>query len=202
MLETAIVEAVQILQQRKPSASEPLIILDHEVAKRRFAVEMDCLSLIARWDLADGDLRSAVAVLEIVAELERVAGYITEIARVHLVAARVDDDLLDNMIEIQLMTEKTGQMLKRALRAYLHSDLVLARSVHASDDEVDVLFRAAYRRILAYMMGKPHRSIKQARYITQIARNVERAADRVTNICEWAVFAVTGEMPPLSGGLL
>jgi phosphate transport system protein len=140
--------------------------------------------------------------LEIVAELERVAGYVTEIARVHLVAARVDDDLLDHfdhLIEIQSMAEQTQKMLRRALQAFVDRDLALARSVHASDDEVDALYRAAYRRILAYMMGKPHRLIKQARYVAQIARNVERAADRVTNICEWAVFAVTGEMPPLSG---
>ena len=44
------------------------------------------------------------------------------------------------------------------------------------------------------MRGTPRAILKQARYLSQIARNLERCADRVTNICEWVLFALTGEM--------
>jgi phosphate transport system protein len=92
------------------------------------------------------------------------------------------------------MAEITQEMLARALDAFLTRNLDLALQVRKADDVVDALYNQVYTDVLAFMIGKPRTLVKQARYIAEITRNLERAADRVTNICEWVAFAVTGEL--------
>ena len=84
-------------------------------------------------------------------------------------------------------------MLHRALGAFVRQDVELARAIPTEDVEVDALYNQVQRELLTIIMNDPT-TIDRANYLVWAAHNLERAADRVTNICERTVFTATGEM--------
>ncbi len=191
-VQDSIGSSIQVLQWRAPHGSRPLIVLDHDIAKKRFAIEMDCITLIAACQPSDNLLREIVALLEVASELERIGVHVTEIARVHFLVVQIDESAAALLTPLQEMARLTQAMLNRALRAFERHDLESARQVHADDEAVDELCRQVYQDGLARMKGQSRTMIKQLRHLLQIARSLERVADRVTNICEWVAFAGGG----------
>jgi phosphate transport system protein len=191
MVEKAIVESVDILKRRDKEGSRRLIAEDRQINKKRFDIEADALVLIATQQPMAGDLRTLAAVLEITTELERIGDYAKGIARINLMMQ--DKPFIKPLIDIPLMAEKARDMLHDALEAFVQQDVDLARAIPARDDEVDDLYNQVYRELLTYIMSDP-RTIDQATYLLWVAHNLERAADRVINLCERVVFTVTGEM--------
>ncbi|MBL7184015.1 MAG: phosphate signaling complex protein PhoU [Anaerolineae bacterium] len=191
MVENAIIESVEVLKRRDPDGARRLIAGDRVINEKRFAIEADCLVLIATQQPLAGDLRTLAAVLEIVTELERMGDYAKGIARINLMMG--EEPLLKPLVDIPRMAEKARDMLHRALDAFVRRDVALARAIPADDDEVDALYNQVYRELLTFIMNDP-RTIDQATYLLWVAHNLERTADRVTNICERVVFTVTGEM--------
>jgi phosphate transport system protein len=191
MVENAIVESVEVLKRRDVEGARKLIAGDRVINEKRFAIEADCLVLIATQQPLAGDLRTLAAVLEIVTELERMGDYAKGIARINLMMG--EEPLIKPLIDIPRMAEKARDMLHRALDAFVRRDVALARAIPTEDDEVDALYNQVYRELLTFIMADPH-TIDRATYLLWVAHNLERAADRVTNICERVVFTVTGEM--------
>ncbi|HUM35543.1 MAG TPA: PhoU domain-containing protein, partial [Anaerolineae bacterium] len=107
-----------------------------------------------------------------------------------------DQPLLKPLIDVPMMAEQARSMLHRALDAFIRRDVELARAIPQEDDLVDALYEQVYRELLTYIMEDP-RNIEQANYLLWAAHNLERAADRVTNLCERVVFTVTGELTEL-----
>jgi len=91
------------------------------------------------------------------------------------------------------MAEKMVQMLRRSLDALVKHDADTARQVVAEDDEIDDLYNQVFRELLTFMIEDP-KTITRATRLIWVAHNLERSADRVTNICERVVFIVTGKM--------
>jgi phosphate transport system protein len=87
-------------------------------------------------------------------------------------------------------------MLHQSLEAFGRGDAELARAIPRKDDEVDALYNQVYRELLTLIMVDSSR-IDQANFLLWAAHNLERAADRVTNICERVIFTVSGEMVEL-----
>ena len=191
MVEQAIIESVEVLKRRDMEGAKRLIVGDRLINEKRFAIEADALTLIATQQPMAGDLRTLAAVLEIVTELERMGDYARGIARVNLMIG--EKPLLKPLIDIPRMAEKVRDMLHRSLDAFVRRDVALARAIPADDEEVDALYNQVYRELLTYIMADPH-TIDQATYLLWAAHNLERTADRVTNICERVIFTVTGEM--------
>ncbi|MBC8249124.1 MAG: phosphate signaling complex protein PhoU [Anaerolineales bacterium] len=191
MVENAIIESVEVLKRRDMEGAQRLIAGDRLINEKRFAIEADCLVLIATQQPMAGDLRTLAAVLEIVTELERMGDYAKGIARINLMMG--EKPLLKPLIDIPRMAKKARDMLHRSLDAFVRRDVALARAIPAEDDEVDALYNQVYRELLTFIMADP-RTIDQATYLLWVAHNLERTADRVTNICERVVFTVTGEM--------
>jgi len=191
MVENALIESVEILKRRDLEGARRLIAGDRIINKKRFAIEADCLVLIATQQPMAGDLRTLAAILEIVTELERMGDYAKGIARINLMMG--EKPLLKPLIDIPRMAEKARDMLHRSLDAFVRRDVALARAIPAEDDEVDALYNQVYRELLIFIMSDP-RTIDQATYLLWVAHNLERTADRVTNICERVIFTVTGEM--------
>jgi len=154
------------------------------------------LTVIATQQPLASDLRTIASVLEIVTELERMGDYAKGIARINIMMG--EKPLLKPLIDVPRMAEKACDMLHRALDAFVRQDVDLARAIPAEDDEVDDLYNQVYRELLSYIIADP-RTIDRATYLLWVAHNLERTADRVTNICERVVFAVTGEMIELDG---
>lgn len=191
MVERAVLESVSALKRRDLEAARRLMAEDREINKRRFAIESDCISLIATQQPMATDLRTLAAVLEIVTELERIADYAKGIAKITLMLGT--DPLVKPLVDIPRMAAKVQDMLHRALDAFVRRDVELARAIPREDDEVDNLYDQVYRELLTHVIADP-RVIEQANYLLWVAHNLERAADRVGNICERVVFTVTGQM--------
>jgi phosphate transport system protein len=137
------------------------------------------------------DLRTIAAVLDITSELERIGDYAKGIARINLMIG--GGPLIKPVVHLPAMADAATDMLHDSLEAFARSDRTMARAVPDRDDEVDALYNKVYRELLDLIMEDATR-IDQANYLLWAAHNLERAADRVTNICERVIFTVTGEM--------
>jgi phosphate transport system protein len=137
------------------------------------------------------DLRLLASILEIAGELERMGDYAKGIATVNLRMG--DEPLLKPLIDIPRMAQKGVDMLHRSLTAFINEDVEAARAIPPEDDEVDGLYTQVYRELMTFVLADP-RTIERVNYLIWTAHNLERVADRVTNICERTVFIATGEI--------
>jgi phosphate transport system protein len=191
MVEKALLDAVRTLKERDLVASRRLIAQDKAINEERYAIESETLALIATQQPMATDLRTLAAILEIATELERMGDYAKGIANINLMLG--PGPLLKPLIDIPIMAEKACDMLHRALDAFVQRDVGLASALPGDDDEVDALYNQVYRELITYILEDP-RSIEQANYLLWVAHNLERTADRVTNICERVIFTVTGQL--------
>jgi phosphate transport system protein len=191
MVENAIVESVDALKKRDLEESRRLIAYDRRINEKRFAVEAETLAVIAMQQPVAGDLRMLAAVLDIADELERIGDYAKGIAKINLRIGA--GPMVKPLVDIPAMAEKARAALHRALEAFVNRDVELARALPREDDEIDDLYNQVYRELMTYVIADP-RMIEQANFLLWAAHNLERAADRVTNICERVIFTVTGEL--------
>lgn len=195
MVESAIIASVRALKGRDLAASRRLIEQDHVINELRFRIESDCLIAIATQQPVATDLRLLAAILDIAKELERMGDYAKGIGRINLMIG--EGPLMKPLLDIPLMAEKAQDMLHRSLQAFVQRDVEQARAIPAEDDEVDQRYDQVYRELMTIIMTDP-RTIEQANYLLWTAHNLERVADRVTNICERVIFTVTGELIELN----
>jgi phosphate transport system protein len=191
LVSRALIESVEGLKKRDFERSRQLIAQDRSVNKQRFDIESEALILIATQQPMATDLRVVAAVLEIAGELERIGDYAKGIAKINLMIGQ--EPLIKPLVDLPRMAQLASSMLHRSLEAFVLRDVDMARAIPGDDDEVDALYLQVYRELLTLMMANPS-TIDQATYLVWAAHNLERAADRVTNICERVVFTVTGEM--------
>jgi phosphate transport system protein len=191
MVERALLESAEAFRRRDLEASRRVVEKDREINDRRFALEALTIGLIATQQPVAGDLRLLAAVLEIAGELERIGDYAKGIAIINI---RMGDSPQPPVpAEIAMMSQKAADMLHRALLAFVNGDTEAARAIPQEDDEVDALYLRIYRDLMGAVIRDPS-AIEQVNWLLWAAHNLERAADRVTNICERTVYAVTGEM--------
>ena len=189
-VESALLESVNALKKRDFYACRRLINQDNSINEERYSIESDTLTLIATQAPMAGDLRTLAAVLEIAGELERIGDYAKGIANISLMIG--SEPFIKPLVDIPLMVEIAASMLHRALEAFVHRDILLATSIPEEDDKVDAMYNQIYRELITYVIANPQ-VIEQVNLLLWAAHNLERAADRVTNICERVVFTVTGE---------
>ena len=191
MADKAIERSVESLARLDFDMARELIAGDRAVNAKRFEIEQQAIRLIATQQPMASDLRAIVAVLYIIVDLERIGDYAVGNARITL--RHQDKELLKPLIDIPRMTVLAREMLREALDAFIVRDADRARALTKRDDEVDALYEQIYRELLTYMLNDP-RTIDRATWLMWVAHNVERTADRVTNICERIVYEATGRM--------
>ncbi|MCL4272065.1 MAG: phosphate signaling complex protein PhoU [Anaerolineales bacterium] len=190
MVEHAIIASVDALKKRDIKAAERLIMEDKEINKKRFAIENQLMILIATQQPMAHDLRLLASTMEIISELERMGDYAKGIANINVRMG--DEKLLKPLIDIPRMAQKGVDMLHRALTAFVSEDVEAAKALPVEDDEVDALYNQIYRELMIFIIEDP-KNIERANWLLWVAHNLERFADRVTNICERTVFIATGE---------
>ena len=191
MVNKAILRSVEALKNRDLELARQLIADDQTVNGKRFEIEEKCTELIATQQPLASDLRVIVAILNITTEIERIGDYAVGIARIVIIIG--DEPPLKPLIDVPRMAEQTVSMLRRSLDAFVNRDAEVARKIAAEDDLVDGLYDQVFRELLTFMAEDP-KTITRATRLMWTAHNLERAADRVTNICERVVFTVTGKM--------
>ncbi len=191
LVEEALLESVDNLKRRDVAASKQLIKRDKEIDNRRYAIELEALTLIATQQPMAGDMRRLAATLFIANELERIGDYAKGMCRVNI---RIGDEpLMKPLIDIPRMAELGQQMIHRAMEAFVQRDVELAHTVIAQDEAVDALHDQIYAELIT-LLFQDVTKIRQANLLLMAAHNLERAADRATNICERAIYYITGEM--------
>ena len=191
MVEQAILDTVEALKKRDLKASEEILKADKLINKKRFDIENTLMILIATQQPMAHDLRLLASTLEIISELERMGDYAKGIANINIRMG--DEPLLKPLIDVPRMAQKGVDMLHRALTAFINEDVETAKSIPVEDDEVDALYNQIYRELMTFIIQDP-KTIEQANWLLWVAHNLERVADRVTNICERTIFIATGEM--------
>ncbi len=195
MVEQAILNSVEALKKRDLKAAQKILDDDREINKKRFDIEHELMILIATQQPMAHDLRLLASSMEIISELERMGDYAKGIANINLRMG--DQPLLKPLIDIPRMAQKGVDMLHRALTAFVTEDVEAARSIPVEDDEVDALYNQVYRELMTFVIADP-KTIERANWLLWVAHNLERVADRVTNICERTVFIATGELTEIN----
>ncbi len=191
MVVKAIDRAIEALKKRDLTLARQIIADDAQVNKQRFSIEDKCVELIGTQQPVASDLRLVVAALSIIIELERIGDYAEGIAKIVIMVG--DEPPLKPLIDIPLMGEITVEMINKSLQSFFTRDPEMAMQVVSLDDTVDGLNDQIFRELLTFMMGNP-KTINSATRLIWVAHNLERAADRATNISERVVYTVTGKM--------
>ncbi len=191
MVEKAVMSSVKALKERDLELAQRVVTDDLRVNRKRFEIEENCIQLIATQQPMASDLRTIISALNIVSEVERIGDHAEGIAKIVLMIG--DEPPLKPLIDIPRMMEKTIDMLHRSLDTFVKGDADTARKIVAEDDEVDSLYDQVFRELLTFMAEDP-KTITRATRLIWVAHNLERSADRVTNICERVVYMVTGKM--------
>lgn len=191
LVRTAIKDSIEALKTRDLELSKKIIANDIAINRKRFEIEERCLLLIATQQPMAVDLRTIAAILSIIADLERMGDHAEGNAKINIMIGK--EPLVKPLIDVPRMAEKGLDMLDRALKSFINRDAKTARAICDEDDEVDRLYEQIYRELLLLMIENP-KKIEGATYLIWLAHNLERIADRVTNIAERVVFMVTGKM--------
>jgi phosphate transport system protein len=195
MVESAIDRGIQALRNRDVELARQIIADDLKINRKRYETEEKCLELMATQQPLASDLRTIVAVLYIIVDLERMGDHAEGIAKIALMLA--DEPPLKPYIDIPRMAQVAIGMLRGSLEAFKARDADRARAICDEDDEVDALYDQVDRELLTFMLQDP-RTIQRATYLIWVAHNLERIADRATNICERVVYLVEGKTEELN----
>lgn len=191
MVEKAMLDAVEALKRRDTASARRIMREDSLINEKRYAIENAILILIATQQPMAHDLRMLAAMLEVITELERMGDYAKGIGKVTL---RLEEaEIPIPFQEITQMAEKAVSMLHRSLGAFIDENPSLAARIPEEDDEVDQLYNKIYREAVDAMIANPA-IIDHANLVMWVVHNIERMADRVTNICERTLFIATGEL--------
>ena len=191
MVEKAILRSMEALKERDLVKAQQIIDEDANINKKRFDIEEKCIQLIATQQPMAGDLRIIISVLSVISELERIGDHAEGTAKVALLIG--NEPPLKPLVDLPRMAQKTADMLRRSMDAFIHHDIEAAKQIATEDDDIDNLYDQVFRELLTFMSEDP-KTITRATRLIWVAHNLERSADRVTNICERIMFVVTGKM--------
>jgi len=191
MVEQAIFKSVEALKNRDLKLAREIIAYDEKINEKRYAIENAILILMATQQPFAHDLRHMAAMLIVANELERMGDYAKGIAKTNLLLGISDVPI--PIKEIEKMADLGVNMLHQAITSFIEEDTQKAMEIPKQDTAVDDLFNIAYHMIINAMIANPA-IIDQANLIMWVVHNLERFADRVSNICERTIFIKTGEL--------
>jgi len=194
-MEEAVKKAITALVNHDAELAQEVIDGDDAIDELLVFIECQCVKLIATEQPVAKDLRLIFTALKIGTDLERMADYAVDIAKI---AIRLADEVyIKPLIDIPRMADLAIDMLQDSLEAYVKQDAPTAEQISQRDDIIDGLYKQIFRELLTYMIEDP-KNINQATYFIFVARSLERIGDHATNLCEWIIYLVTGERKDLN----
>lgn len=196
MVGIAIEQSIKALVERDLKIAEEIVANDGEINKLRFQIEEACLALIATQQPAASDLREIFAIIHMVVEMERMGDYAAGIAKTTIMMS--EEPLLKTLKKFPKMGEISREMLVDSIESFKQHNANWAREIAARDTEIDDLYQSIFHKLIKIMAKEPE-MITRCTYLMWCAHNLERIADRVTNIAEQIIFMTTGDMRELQG---
>lgn len=200
-VETALIESVSALKDHDLEKSRSVHNNDQQINAMRFDLEGQIMVTIATQAPLLFDLRFLASALNICTELERIGDYAKTIAHINLMSEGVGISRFLGMTYD--MGVKAADMLHRAMTAFIHTNTPSAVRIISDDDVVDAMYYNLYKELMGFVICGAHNT-ERVNQLLWVAHNLERAADRVTNICERIIYVETGElldMAPSNPGL-
>jgi phosphate transport system protein len=193
---SAIDQSLKALVDRDLKLAEEIVANDEAINKLRFDIEEACLALIATQQPAASDLREIIAIIHMVVEMERMGDYAAGIAKTTIMMS--EEPLLKTLKKFPKMGEISREMLADSIESFKQHNADWAREIAARDTEIDDLYQSIFHKLIKIMVKEPE-MITRCTYLMWCAHNLERIADRVTNIAEQIIFMTTGDMGELPG---
>jgi phosphate transport system protein len=188
-VEAHISDSVRALTERDSPLAERVIQADKEVNRLEVEIDETCRRILALRQPAASDLRLITTALKIVTDLERIGDLAVNIAE------RAKDlneaPPLKPYVDTPRLAELAQQQVKRALDAFVSSDVAKAEQVLKEDEHLDVLYLKIFNELLGYMM-EDSKNIRRATALMFIAKHLERIGDHATNVAEMVVYMVRG----------
>lgn len=197
-VDKAISDAMEALRTRNMTLARSVVDGDLEVNEHRYELEEEVLTMMATQAPVASDLRESVSVLSIVADLERIGDHAEGIARIALFLG--DETIASTEPELWVMADKAREMLRSSIASFLDRDEGTARATCDRDDEVDEIYDRIHRHVIQQLAALPNdaREFDAYTHLLWTSHNLERIADRATNICERAIFLVTGKLEEIN----
>ena len=195
MVEDAIYRSVRALKEHDFDVSQEILEKDIIIDRKRFEIESAIISSIATQHPTARDLRLFASVLDLCTELERIGDYAKGIAVINLRSGGLGLPKILN--DLHDMSEKTLDMFHRAMTAFIQENVAEAETIAQEDDLIDAIYEQVYNEVMDLVTENPM-NMERGNYVVWVAHNLERMADRVTNICERTVFIVTGDFKEIS----
>lgn len=189
--ENIVSKAVDAMVSKDLEASKDILVLDDEIDDLREYIREKSIELMALKQPLAKDLRIIYALGSIAMELERVGDYGVNIAMETIKIGT--EEHVEKLIDIPKMKDVTIGMLKSAKNALKNNDPKLAHKTGLQDDVVDELYSAVHIDALSAMHKDKH-NINQGVKLLFVGRYLERIGDHITNICEFVIYAINGEM--------
>jgi phosphate transport system protein len=197
MVEQSIGQSMEALVKRDSSLARAVMTADQELNELHRDLRERSFMIMATQQPVARDLRLIFSFQHMVIELERMGDHAVNIARG---AVRLNDlPLLKPYIDLPRMAGLVQSQVHDILGAVIDANQDRARRIADRDDEVDSIYRGLWEELVGYMVTDPD-SVQRAAILLFIAKDLERIADRVTNIAEDVVFLHTGHIVELSRG--
>ncbi|MFR2494742.1 MAG: phosphate signaling complex protein PhoU [Christensenellales bacterium] len=190
MIRMAIGGAVTALLEFDHDKAREIIAYDEQI-DRRPRIEQQCYTLLLSQQPVAGDLRMVSAALKMTTDMERIGDHAADISEIEL--------MLENLptlscAPIRQMATETSVMLIKSLEAFAQRDEEKAHWVIDRDDVVDDLFDTVKSELIEAIRQNADNG-EAATDLLMAAKYFERIGDHATNIAQWAIFSITGEMP-------
>ncbi|MCT8976895.1 phosphate signaling complex protein PhoU [Clostridium sp. CX1] len=195
IVEKQIHQCIEALVKQDEALAEQIIKNDDLVDKLQREIEDKCIKLIAKEQPLAIDLRTIVTTSKLVTDLERMADYAVDIAKITI--RMKNEKYVKELIDIPKMAEIVKVMIRKALDAHVAGDVEAAYEACKMDDEIDHLYRNIFTEMLT-LMSKGQENVGQITQLLFVSKYLERVGDHVTNICEWTIYLVTGEQIDLN----
>jgi phosphate transport system protein len=188
LIETSIAMASTALKTQNKELAKQTIEADEHINQMEKEIEALCLKLLLQQQPVARDLRLVSSALKMITDMERIGDQSADIAEISMY---FDKPFIKKLEHIPQMAEATIKMVSESIKAYVESDLKLARGVVEQDDIVDDLFSTVKTDLIELIRQNPDNG-EQAIDLIMIAKYFERIGDHATNIAEWVEYSITG----------
>jgi len=192
MVEKQFHDAMNCFRTLNVQEAERIIAADIEVNQMEVALDDACSHLIVKRQPAANDLRTVMATIKVITDLERIGDEATKIARAASAIHQRGLVPIAHEDIVRVMATSAGRQLHDALDAFARMDQKQATRLIVADEEIDHEYRAVMRNAVTFMMEDP-RTISAALDTVWVAKAIERIGDHAKNIAEYVIYIVEGK---------
>ena len=191
MVETQFEQALNCFRVGDIASADKVMADDHAVNQLEVQLDDACSHLIVKRQPAANDLRTIMATIKVITDLERIGDEASKIARTAKSLHGRGASSFAHYDMIRAIGKNTSDLLHDALDAFARLDGKQAMGIIAGDEIIDHEFRTILRNLITFMMEDP-RTISSALDTLWVAKAIERIGDHAKNIAEYVIYVVEG----------